>query len=85
MDDTPLGVVREAVTRLVQECNDADLLDLLCKLLLESSAGGTTDAGRPFFISQNPSIRYCFNTFLTTNRPRAARSGLLCICTSCVC
>ena len=85
MGDTALGVAREAVVQLVRECNDVDLLDLLCKLLVGSSAGGTTDEGRPFFIPQNTSSRYPFNIFLTTNKPRAARSGLLCICTSCVC
>lgn len=49
MENTPLGAVRETVIHLVRECNDADLLDLLCKLLVESSIDGTTCEGRPLF------------------------------------
>lgn len=36
MEDTDLTVLRELVTLLILKCTDADLLDLLHKLLLES-------------------------------------------------
>lgn len=36
MEDTDLTVLRELVALLVMNCTDADLLDLLHKLLLES-------------------------------------------------
>ena len=36
MDDTTLIVLRDAAVRLIRNCNDEDLLDLVCKLLLES-------------------------------------------------
>lgn len=42
MEDTALVIVRDEVIRLVQECVDVDLLDLVCKLLLES---GVLNAG----------------------------------------
>lgn len=38
MDDVPLVVIREAVTQLVQECEDGDLLDLVFRLLAEQSS-----------------------------------------------
>lgn len=36
MEDTELTLLRELVVLLVMHCADADLLDLLHKLLLES-------------------------------------------------
>ena len=36
MEDTDLTLLKELVALLVMKCTDADLLDLLHKLLLES-------------------------------------------------
>ena len=33
--DTNLQALREMVGRLAEECTDADLLDLICKLLMQ--------------------------------------------------
>ena len=33
MDDDTLIILRDATIRLVKECKDADLLDLMCKLM----------------------------------------------------
>jgi len=40
MEDTDLIVLRETATRLVESCSDPVLLDLLCKLLIESETEG---------------------------------------------
>ena len=40
MDDTTLILLRDAAVRLIRNCHDEDLLDLVCKLLIES---GTED------------------------------------------
>lgn len=37
MDDTTLIVLRDAAVQLIRNCNDEDLLDLICKLLIESN------------------------------------------------
>ena len=34
MEDDTLVLLRDVIVRLVRECGDADLLDLLCELLL---------------------------------------------------
>lgn len=36
MDDTTLIVLRDAAVRLIRGCTDEDLIDLVCKLLIES-------------------------------------------------
>lgn len=41
MEDITLILVRDAAVRLVRNCKDEDLLDLVCKLLIES---GTEDS-----------------------------------------
>lgn len=41
MGNRELVLLREEVMELIRKCEDADLLDLLCKLLLECSAGET--------------------------------------------
>lgn len=38
-EKTQLQIVRELVTELVADCPDADLLDLIAKLLLQSASG----------------------------------------------
>ena len=37
MECSTLDILRDAITQQVQDCTDEDLLDLLHKLLLESS------------------------------------------------
>lgn len=36
MDDTTLILLRDAAVRLIRNCTDEDLIDLVCKLLIES-------------------------------------------------
>lgn len=36
MSDDCLTFLRESATELIENCTDADLLDLVCKLLIES-------------------------------------------------
>ena len=38
MENTELVLLRETAIQLIRECNDEDMLDLLCKLLLECAA-----------------------------------------------
>ena len=40
MSDDDLILLRESAIGLIRNCCDADLLDLLCKLLLESGVKG---------------------------------------------
>lgn len=37
MDDNVLTLMREAVIGLARDCEDVDLLDLVCKLLIVSN------------------------------------------------
>ena len=37
MEDDTLVLLRETAVRLVRGCNDGDLLDLICKLIMEST------------------------------------------------
>lgn len=39
MGNVELALLRELAIRLIQACEDADLLDLLCKLLVELGSG----------------------------------------------
>ena len=39
MDEDGLTLLRESAIELVRACGDADLLDLLCKLLVEFGVG----------------------------------------------
>ncbi len=43
MDDTTLVILREVVIELVKECLDADLLDLLYKLLAEAAVAASNE------------------------------------------
>ena len=42
MEHGHLGFLRETVIELIKECEDADLLDLLCKLLADSGVEAAT-------------------------------------------
>ena len=35
MDETELVILRDAAVGLIRRCDDEDLLDLVCKLLME--------------------------------------------------
>lgn len=37
--ENKLQALREMAARLAEACDDADLLDLICKLLMQPSAG----------------------------------------------
>lgn len=39
MDNLELVRLRESAIELIRDCGDADLLDLLCKLIVELGAG----------------------------------------------
>lgn len=41
MEETLLAMLREVVIQLVRDCEDADLLDLLAKLLVEAGAASS--------------------------------------------
>ena len=43
MDDTTLVLLRDAAVRLIQGCIDGDLLDLVCKLLVEAAAAASSE------------------------------------------
>jgi hypothetical protein len=48
MNDDGLALLKESALRLVRDCIDGDLLDLICKLLLESGTAvenGDTNVG----------------------------------------
>ena len=39
MEDGALTILQESAIELIRKCKDEDLLDLVCKLLLESGVG----------------------------------------------
>ena len=41
MEEETLVLLRTAAIKLVRECRDADLLDLMCKLLTDQPVGRT--------------------------------------------
>ncbi len=41
MEEDTLVILRNTATQLIMGCNDEDLLDLVCKLLVESCAEDT--------------------------------------------
>lgn len=43
MEHEYLGFLRETAVELIKECEDADLLDLLCKLLAEEAGAASSE------------------------------------------
>lgn len=43
MNDDDLALLKESAIRLVKECRDGDLLDLVCKLFLEFGTAAECD------------------------------------------
>ena len=43
MDNSCLELMRESAIQLIRNCEDTDLLDLLCKVLLESGVNAACE------------------------------------------